>query len=147
MPRNTTLAALVLVPLLLTACGTPQERCIARHTREYRNVSNLLAEVESNLARGYAWEEEQVVRERLTTCRHILRDKEGNVEILHRPCWRDKVETRRYRVPVDPVAEERKRDGLAKRLSELGEETRAYVAACKRTYPEEEGGQTSKSSS
>lgn len=147
MSRNMTVAAIALMPLLLTACGTPQERCISRHTREYRNVSDLLSEVEGNLARGYAWEEEQVVRERLTTCRHILRDKEGNVEVLRRPCWRDEVETRRYRIPIDPLTEGRKRDGLAERLSELGKTSRAYVAACKRAYPEEGSGQTSKSSS
>ena len=64
MPRNTTLALLAL-PLVLAACGTPQERCISQNTSEFRTVSRLLAEVEGNLARGYAWEERQVVRDRL----------------------------------------------------------------------------------
>ena len=50
MPRN--LAALAFLALL-AACGTPQEQCIGRQTREYRTVAALLAEVNGNLARGY----------------------------------------------------------------------------------------------
>ena len=32
MSRNTALAAIVTLPLVLAACGTPQERCISRNT-------------------------------------------------------------------------------------------------------------------
>lgn len=136
MPRNTTLALLVL-PLALAACGTPQERCISRNTSEYRTVSRLLAEVEANLARGYAWEERQVVRDRLTQCRNYARDRDGNVVAIgYTPCWRDYVDTERYRVPIDPAAERRKRDNLAARKAALSDRAAAYVEACKKAFPE-----------
>lgn len=136
MPRNTTLALLVL-PLALAACGSPQERCISRNTSEYRTVSRLLAEVEANLARGYAWEERQVVRDRLTQCRNYARDRDGNVVAIgYTPCWRDYVDTERYRVPIDPAAERRKRDNLAARKAALSDSAAAYVEACKKAFPE-----------
>lgn len=136
MPRNTMLALFAL-PLALAACGTPQERCISQNTREYRTVSNLLAEVEANLARGYAWEERQVVRDRLTQCRDVYRDKDGNRHATYVPCWRDYVDTERYRVPIDPAAETRKRDNLAARQKALSGQASAYVEACKKAFPEE----------
>lgn len=138
MHRNTALALIVL-PALLAACGTPQERCISRNTGEYRTVSRLLAEVEANLARGYAWEERQVVRDRLTQCREVWRDRQGRDQIRYTPCWRDYVETERYRVPIDPAAETRKRDNLAARKSALADRAGAYVAACRKAFPESRG--------
>ncbi|MEE2861699.1 MAG: hypothetical protein VYB46_12915 [Pseudomonadota bacterium] len=134
MRRNTALA-LIALPLL-AACGTPQERCISRNTSEYRTVSSLLAEVEGNLARGYAWEERQVVRTRFDQCRRVLRDKDGNAHVTSYGCWRDYVDTERYRVPIDPAAEARKRDGLAERQAALARNARAAVSACRAAYPE-----------
>ena len=43
--------------LMLAACGTPQERCIARETRDLRVLDRLIAETQGNLQRGYALEE------------------------------------------------------------------------------------------
>ncbi|SIS87366.1 hypothetical protein [Paracoccus saliphilus] len=138
MPRNSALFLIATLPLLVAACGTPQERCISKHTREYRNVSRLLTEVEGNLQRGYAWEERQVVRDRLTQCRDVRRDKDGNVHVTYTPCWRDYVDTERYRVPIDPAAEARKRDGLAERKAGLAAQAEAYVEACRKAFPEAE---------
>lgn len=138
MARNSAFIAFAALPLVLAACGTPQERCISKHTREYRNVSNLLDDVQANLDRGYAWEERQVIRDRLTQCRDYYRDKDGNKHVTTRPCWREYVDTQRYRVPIDPAAEERKRDGLTERKAELETRAAAYVKACKKAFPEEE---------
>ncbi len=41
---------------LLAACGTPQEQCISRATRDLRTVEALIAETQGNLDRGYALE-------------------------------------------------------------------------------------------
>lgn len=135
MTRNTVIALIVTLPLL-AACATPQERCINRHTSEYRTVSRLLAEVEGNLARGYAWEERQVVRDRLTHCRSYRRDSEGVLHTVMVPCWRDYVDTQRYRVPIDPATEQRKRDHLAERKAALADQAAAYVQACRAAHPE-----------
>ncbi|WP_299838936.1 hypothetical protein [uncultured Paracoccus sp.] len=137
MTRNIALT-LAALPLLLAACGTPQERCISKNTREYRNVSNLLREVEGNLARGYAWEERVVYDEILTQCRDLVRDREGNARVIYTPCWRDVSTTERYRVSIDPAAEQRKRANLAARQKDLAGQAEAYVRACQAAYPEEQ---------
>lgn len=135
MTRNITLA---LLPLLaLTACGTPQEQCIQRNTSEYRTVSALLADVEGNLARGYAWDERQVRGTEWADCRQIIRNKDGERVVRYRPCLRDTVETERFRVPIDPASEQRKRDNLSARKVELSRSANAVIAACRAAYPEE----------
>ncbi|MDO6667660.1 hypothetical protein Q4511_01870 [Paracoccus sp. 1_MG-2023] len=137
MRRNTAPLAIIALPLLLAACGTPQDRCISRNTDEYRTVSALLAEVEGNIARGYSWEERQVVRTRFGQCRDVRRDKDGNREIVTRGCWRDYVDEERYRVPIDPAAEARKRDNLASRKAALAPSAASAVSACRAAFPEE----------
>ena len=47
---------IVFAVLSLAACGTPQEQCINRETREIRHLQGMLEEIEGNLARGYAYE-------------------------------------------------------------------------------------------
>ena len=49
--------AQLLLPLILTACGTPQERCITQQTRDLRGVDGLIADTQRNLDRGYAVED------------------------------------------------------------------------------------------
>ena len=137
MPRNTTLALMLTLPLTLAACATPQERCISRNTDEYRTVSRLLAQVEGNLSRGYAWEERQVVRTRPTQCQRVYRDRKGQDHVTTYTCWRDYVDQERYRVPIDPAAELRKRDGLVERQDALAKRARAAVDACRTAYPDE----------
>ncbi|MDT1063712.1 hypothetical protein RM190_17730 [Paracoccus sp. CPCC 101403] len=133
MPRN---IALGLLPVLIVAaCGTPQERCIGRNTGEYRAVSSLLAEVEGNLARGYAWEERQTVRTEWDQCAYRYA-ADGAWMVGYRPCLRDVVDTERYRVPIDPAAETRKRDNLQARKQALTPSARQAVEACKAAYPE-----------
>lgn len=134
MTRNILLA---LMPVLVVAgCGTPQEQCIRRNTDEYRTVSTLLAEVEGNLARGYAWDERTVSRTEWDDCPYVIRDKNGNSRIVNRSCMREVSDTERYRVPIDPVAETRKRDNLAARKKALTQSAVAAVDACKAAYPE-----------
>jgi hypothetical protein len=58
------------LPLLLAlvACGTPQEQCIARETRDLRVVERLITETQGNLQRGYALEEVFVERSVWVDC-------------------------------------------------------------------------------
>lgn len=138
MSRNIALGFLPL--LIVAACGTPQERCISRNTNEYRAVSRLLAEVEGNLSRGYAWEERQTVRSEWDQCYYRRFDGDRGWLTSSRPCLREVVDTERYRVPIDPAAETRKRDNLAARKQQLTSSARSAVAACKSAYPEQTGG-------
>lgn len=121
----------------LGACGTPQEQCINRSTRELRTIDRLLAEVEGNLARGYAWETYQVVRTRWEVCGYTERQSpDGTVIRKPRMCLEDYTDTLRRRVPIDPAAEQRKRDGLIARRAQEMRQAEANIAACKTTYPE-----------
>ncbi len=135
MPRNLPLKLLPL--LVLVACGTQQEQCISRNTSEYRAVSRLLADVEGNLARGYAWQEKNVVRTEWDDCRAVVRNKAGERVIVSRPCLRDVTDTVRYRVAIDPAAEKRKRDNLVERRAALAKQANSAVSACRAAYPEE----------
>lgn len=135
MTRN--IAFTLLPVLVLTACGTPQEQCIRRNTSEYRTISSLLAEVEGNLARGYAWREREVTRTEWDDCRTWARRKDGEAVLVSRPCLRDVTDTVRYRVPIDPLSEKRKRDNLVERRAALAKQANAAVNACRAAYPEE----------
>lgn len=136
MTRNLTLA--LIGCLTLTACGTPQEQCISRNTKEYRVVSNLLKEVEANLARGYAWEEREVTRTVWRDCPVVIRNKEGKERWVDRPCLRDITDVERYRVPIDPVVERRKAENLHQRKSALQKQAETAVRACRAAFPEEQ---------
>lgn len=129
--------ALLLPLTLLSACGTPQENCIRGNTREYRVLSNLLAETEANLARGYAWKERQVTRTELGFCRRPVRQRDGDIVYIESSCWRDVIDTERYRVPIDPAAERRTRDYLTDKLKTETARAEQVVKACKVAYPEE----------
>ena len=135
MSRNLTLTALAC--LALAACGTPQEQCISRNTDEYRTVSRLLAEVEGNLARGYAWDERVVTRTDFDFCPTLVRDLDGEDVLVHRSCWRDVADTEVFRVPIDPVIEQRKADNLRSRLAALRPDAERAVQACRAAYPQE----------
>ncbi len=129
---------LVLSGLLaLAACGTPQEQCINRETREIRSLERLLAEVEGNLARGYAYEEYEVPMTRWAVCGidRITRP-DGTVIEKSRMCLEDYSVTRTRQVPIDPAAETRKRDALLKKIKVLTPAAEAAIRACKAAYPE-----------
>ncbi|WBU58197.1 hypothetical protein [Paracoccus sediminicola] len=127
------------LPLLavLAACGTPQERCISRNTSEYRALSRLLDETNANLARGYAWREREVSRTAYTTCRRPVRDDDGELRIVSYGCWRDRIDTERYRVPIDPAAERRTRDNLQAKLDSETARAASAIRQCRAAYPED----------
>lgn len=138
MPRKLARPILLSLAAVLAVagCGTPQQQCIARNTREYRTVSELLAEVEGNLARGYAWEERQVSSREWDECPAVVRGPGGEPRAVMRPCWRRVTETERFRVPIDPLTEARKRDGLIARQAALRPQAEAAIRACRAAYPE-----------
>ena len=136
MSRNLTLA--VIGCLALTACGTPQEQCISKNTRELRVVNNLLQEVEANLSRGYAWEERDVTRTEWRNCPVPVESAKGKYRWVDRPCLRDVSDTERYRVPIDPAAEKRKAENLRARKAALARQAEAALRACRAAYPEDQ---------
>ncbi len=128
---------LLALPLALAACGTPREQCIYRSTIELRRVTDLLNEVEGNLARGYAWEEYQIERTRWEHCDRVVVAKDGTKAIVPDMCLEEYTDTVRRRVAIDPAAEQRKAEGLRKKQAELSRQAGPKVEACKAAYPEE----------
>lgn len=129
---------LPLTLLLLAACGTPQEQCIARNTRDLRTVERLIAESEANLKRGYALEKRT---ERYRTFSPCLLpsppDANGNPQPPRRAMCPD-TETRTYTVPksIDLDLEARKLAQLKDKRRQLLRAAEPVIAQCKAQYPE-----------
>lgn len=126
---------LIAILPLVAACGTPQEQCIARSTRDLRVVEQLIAESERNLARGYAVVETTEWRTDWEPCGPLLVDKNGKV-LPRRMCLEDVPETVRRPKAIDLNAEAATLAQLkAKRLS-LSRAAEPAIATCRRAYPE-----------
>ena len=123
-----------LLPLLalLAACGTPQERCISRNTKDLRIVENLIQEVEGNLARGYAVETYRYTDDVWTRCH--ARDKEGN--IYSYSCVKEIVREDTRPKAIDLKAEAATLVGLRERQTQLQVLAKSVISQCQSLYPE-----------
>jgi hypothetical protein len=128
---------ILVFPLLfaLATCGTPQEQCIARETRDLRVVERLIAETEGNLQRGYALEE--VVIERTVWVDCTPRVKKGDPAPERKLCLDDESETITRPKAIDLAAEQRTLDSLLVKRRDLQRGAERVIAACKAAYPEE----------
>lgn len=134
-----TLFRLVLIlPLLLAACGTPQERCISTATRDLRTLNGLIEESQANLARGFAYEEYTVRRSRWVHCQSApVRDSEGNLQSGGTyMCLDDYTDTVRRPISIDLGAERRKLEGMLEKKRELTRVAAAQIEGCKAQFPE-----------
>lgn len=116
--NRTSLVILCAALFGLASCGTPTERCEARVLAEQRNVSQLLQEVEANIARGYAWEDTTANDIGFRFCAGGYRGGYDRFGLGYSGCYGG-PETVRKRVAIDPAAEMRKRDALRERLAAL----------------------------
>lgn len=120
-------AALLLPALLaLAACETPREACLRDASRQAGIVEGLIAETQANLRRGYAVEEDQVIRTVPDFCQ--VRDREGRL----RSTFCDRTEVRNVSRPVAivPAAERAKLDGLLESRAQLAAEQTDRLLAC-----------------
>lgn len=122
-----------LAPILLSllaACGTPQEQCITRSTRDLRTVDRLIAETQANLDRGYALETMTIPRDRWGFCDHPVL---GQPSI---PCLiEDDIRVERP-IAIDLAAEAEKLKGLQAKRAELARAAQPVIAQCRAEYPE-----------
>ncbi len=129
---------LPLTLLLVAACGTPQEQCIARNTRDLRTVERLITESEANLKRGYALEKRTERYRTFVPC--LLPsppDANGNPQPPRQTMCPD-TETRTYTVPksIDLDLEARKLAQLKDKRRQLLRAAEPVIAQCKAQYPE-----------
>ncbi len=136
MSRHLPLAVFVL----LVACGTPQERCINGATRDLRIVNRLIAETETNLARGYSLEDVVIYRTVWVYCDDavivVQPDGSKTIERSTRMCLDDREETIQRPRAIDPAAEKSKLKGLKDRNAALTKQARPAIAQCRAQHPE-----------
>lgn len=132
---------LVLLLPLLAACGTPQEQCITKVTREQRTVQSLIAETEGNLARGYAIEEYTTYETDWRMCRvqPVAPPRpDGKPGRPGAPlmCWVDVPVTRERPKAIDLGAEAVKLEQLRAKRAQLARANAPAIAQCQAQYPE-----------
>jgi hypothetical protein len=127
---------LILLSLgLFAGCGTPQEQCINRNTRDLRTVDRLIAETQGNLDRGYAFETITVYEDYWTTCPQ-LPVPEGETPPPPRLCLDERPVTEQRAKAIDLNEEARKLDSLKVKRRQLAKAAEAVIAQCKAEYPE-----------
>ena len=119
----------------LAACGTPQEQCISRNTRDLRSVDRLIAETEGNLDRGYAFETITVYEDYWTAC-PVHAPVEGQPAPKPRMCLDERPVTEQRPKAIDLNEEARKLDSLKAKRNQLARQAEKVIAACKVQYPE-----------
>lgn len=125
---------ILLALVLLAACGTPQEQCINRSTRDLRIMDRLIAETEANLERGYAIEQTAIRETYWDYCPQ--RALTGTPPIPPRLCLKERVIVVDRPTAIDLEAEARKLESLKRKRKELAAAAAALIAQCKAEYPE-----------
>lgn len=126
---------------VLVACGTPQQQCINRETRDLRVVDRLIVEAEGNLKRGYAYEDVVISRTVLVTYPPLpvpppVDGAPPPEPAKPRISLEDRDETITRPVAIDLAAEQSKLSGLKTKHIELAAAGVRSITACRNAYPE-----------
>jgi hypothetical protein len=128
---------LLFAPLLiLTACGTPQEQCINRNTRDLRTIQALVDETQANITRGYAIEEYTVFIPVWQVCEVTAQADPNQPPPPPRYCFESEPETRTRPKAIDLRAEGAKLDSLLERRDQLARAAEGVIAQCKAQHPQ-----------
>lgn len=124
--------------LALAACGTPQQRCIADATRDLSVVSHLIAQLQTDIARGYGMRETQIVTPVWRPCFHGPRPEGARHSRPIGPdmCFDDELQTVQTPVAIDLARAQQTLAGLKKKQAELMSRAGPAVEQCKALYPE-----------
>jgi hypothetical protein len=126
----------LLLPMLalLAACGTPQEQCIQRNTRDLRTVDRLIAETQGNLDRGYALEDVTITQEHWGYCEPP--QPPGVPLVGPVPCMIEHEITVQKPKAIDLADEARKLEGLKAKRQDLAKAAQPVIAQCQAEFPE-----------
>jgi hypothetical protein len=125
----------ILAFAALAACGTPQEQCINRNTRDLRTVDRLIVETEGNLQRGYALETVTRWEEYWDTCFEPV-VVNGQTSLRAQSCRREYSYTEQRPRAIDLKAEAQKLESLKIKRTELAKAAAPLIAQCKVEFPE-----------
>ncbi|MCF2904812.1 hypothetical protein L0666_07420 [Octadecabacter sp. CECT 8868] len=124
---------LVFVPLIvLAACGTPRERCIAGANRPVATLDRLIATTRGNIERGYALVEVEDVRVLRRTCEDV---REDGTRFRYR-CDETETFTRQEPVSIDIANERRKLAQFTERRAAAVQQAQATTQQCIAVHPE-----------
>lgn len=126
----------ILALVLLSACGTPQERCIASVTRDIRILDRLIGESQENIQRGYALEEVVLTRERWVMCSPGVAATETTPAEPPQMCLREYDYTQTRPKAINLADEREKLVEMRKKRVALDRDAAKAVASCKLTHPE-----------
>ena len=118
----------ILALLVLAACSTPRERCIAGATRDIRVLSGLIATTRGNINRGYAIVTEEFLETEEQVC--------GVVDGQEVFCDVPVANSRDVPQAIDLNAEQAKLNSLLQKRSELEARSNAVIAECRLLHPE-----------
>ena len=123
------------LPLLLAllACTTPQARCITKAAPDLPVLNRLIAETESNLARGYAHADVVVETPVWVDCGSWLTNSTGHV----RPglCLGSAPTTVHKAVAIDLAAEAAKLASMQARRAAIESQAQPAFAQCRAQFP------------
>ena len=130
--------AAFLILTTLAACGTPQEQCISRNTRDLRTVEKLIAESQGNLDRGYAIDRYEVTVPDWEPCiRYVPGTKEDPTpRPVSTTCRTWDTETRTRPRSIDLAQEAKQLQQLKAKRRELSRQAQSVIAQCRAAYPE-----------
>ncbi len=120
--------------LTLSACGTPQERCIAEVSGNLTIVDLLIGEAEENLARGFAYAEVVQTMPQFVDCTPKPTLAQPNP--APRQCLVEVARTVNRPVAIDLNAEAAKLAGLKAKRGQLATSTSTGIASCRQKFPE-----------
>ena len=120
--------------LALAACGTPQQQCINGVTRDLQVVDGLIAEVQGNLTRGYAYQTVTQSNPEWVDCTPDPTPKRPDPR--QRNCFVDVDRTVTRPVAIDLDAEAAKLASLQRKRATLASAAAPAILACQQQYPE-----------
>lgn len=119
---------------LLTACGTPQERCIREASRDMAVVDQLIAETEGNLQRGFALQRETVYRTKFEDC--TPDPTAADPAPRRRMCPVQQPDTVTRPVAINLADESAKLASLEAKRTQQGKVAAAAIAQCRAVHPQ-----------
>lgn len=120
---------------LLAACGTPQQQCIARGTRDLTVLDRLIAESKATLARGYALQQMETTNLHWRPCGYD-RPLPGRPALGPRMCLVEIPELTTRPVSVDLRAEAAKLASMEEKRGALARAAAPHIRACQAEFPE-----------
>ncbi|WP_424944219.1 hypothetical protein [Aliiroseovarius crassostreae] len=118
----------VLTLLLVTACATPQQKCISQASLKMRKAERQAAKIEKDLARGYALHRQTVLVPTVEICTDAKGKSYHCVDHDHR--------TIQTPVAIDADLEKSKLAALRKLIKSERPKVEAATKSCVMQFPE-----------